>query len=87
METEGRKITVVGLARSGLGAANLLASLGASVTVTDVKTEEELGDIVDRLGPSVRRRLGGHPEVLFTSADMLVLSPGVPESLAPVSRA
>jgi UDP-N-acetylmuramoylalanine--D-glutamate ligase len=87
METEGRKITVVGLARSGLGAANLLASLGASVTVTDVKTEEELGDIVDRLAPSVRRRLGGHPEEVFTSADMLVLSPGVPASLAPVSRA
>ncbi|MEJ2696755.1 MAG: UDP-N-acetylmuramoyl-L-alanine--D-glutamate ligase [Candidatus Sulfobium sp.] len=87
METEGKKITVVGLARSGLGAANLLASLGASVTVTDIKTEEELDDFVTRLSPSVRLALGGHPEEVFTSSDMLVLSPGVPATLSSVGKA
>ena len=87
MQTEGKKITVVGLARSGLGAANLLAGLGASVTVTDAKNKEELNDFVARLLPSVRLALGGHPEEVFTSADMLVLSPGVPSNLAHVVRA
>jgi UDP-N-acetylmuramoylalanine--D-glutamate ligase len=87
METEGKRITVVGLARSGLGAANLLTALGASVTVTDVKTEEELGSFVRRLAPTVRLALGGHPEEVFTSTDMLVLSPGIPVTLGPVRRA
>ncbi len=87
METEGKRITVVGLARSGVGAANLLTALGASVTVTDVKTAEELGSSVRRLAPSVRLALGGHPENVFTSADMLVISPGVPAGLAPVKLA
>jgi UDP-N-acetylmuramoylalanine--D-glutamate ligase len=87
METEGKRITVVGLARSGLGAANLLSALGASVTVTDTKTAEELGSSVRRLDPSVRLALGGHPENVFTSADMLVVSPGVPAGLAPLKLA
>lgn len=87
METGDKKITVVGLARSGLGAANLLAAMGASVTVTDVKPAEELDSFVRGLAPSVSRKLGGHPEEAFDSADVLVLSPGVPTSVAAVTRA
>lgn len=87
MVTEDKRITVVGLARSGLGAANLLTAMGASVTVTDVKSADELDVFISGLAPSVGRALGGHPEEAFTSADMLVISPGVPASLAPVSQA
>ncbi len=79
MNLKDKKVTVVGLARSGVGAANLLAALGAGVTVTDMKTEEALETAVRRLSPAVQRSLGGHPAELFSSADMLVVSPGVPE--------
>ena len=51
-------MTVVGLARSGVGAANLLAELGAQVTVTDIKPEEMLQEYVQQLNPAVRRVLG-----------------------------
>jgi len=78
MNLKDKKVTVVGLARSGVGAANLLAAMGARVTVTDMKTGEALKDAVGRLSPSVVSALGGHPEELFSSADMLVVSPGVP---------
>ncbi|MBI5640961.1 MAG: UDP-N-acetylmuramoyl-L-alanine--D-glutamate ligase [Nitrospirae bacterium] len=87
MDLRGKNVTVIGLARSGTGAANLLCRLGASVTVTDRKTADELKDEVKRLDPLVRLALGGHPEEIFTSADMLVVSPGVPLSISPVSRA
>jgi UDP-N-acetylmuramoylalanine--D-glutamate ligase len=86
-EIKGKHVTVVGLARSGIGAANLLSELGANVTVTDIKTEEELKDFIPGLGPSVRLALGGHPEDIFLSADMLVVSPGVPLDISPISKA
>jgi UDP-N-acetylmuramoylalanine--D-glutamate ligase len=87
METKGRKITIVGLARSGVGAANLLAHLGADVTVTDKRPEAELRDYVGRLSPAVKRVLGGHPERVFLSADMLVVSPGVPLDMKEIESA
>ncbi|MGC2062644.1 MAG: hypothetical protein WA610_06675, partial [Thermodesulfovibrionales bacterium] len=79
MNLKDKRVTVVGLARSGVGAANLLAAMDARVTVTDMKTETALQEAVRRLSPAVQCALGGHPEELFSSADMLVISPGVPE--------
>lgn len=79
MNVKDKKVTVVGLARSGAGAANLLAAMGARVTVTDMKTEAALQETVSKLAPAVGRSLGGHPDDLFLAADMLIVSPGVPE--------
>ncbi len=87
MEFRDRKITVVGLARSGVGAANLLSICGAAVTVTDMKTEKDLSGQIKRLAPSVRLALGGHPADVFTSADLIVISPGVPLEIGPVAEA
>jgi UDP-N-acetylmuramoylalanine--D-glutamate ligase len=87
MDLRGRKVTVVGLARSGVGAANLLASMGAEVTVTDRLPEAKLAETVKRLAPSVRRVLGGHTDGLFMSAEMIVVSPGVPLEMQQVISA
>jgi UDP-N-acetylmuramoylalanine--D-glutamate ligase len=84
---KGKKITVVGLARSGAGAAKLLARMGAEVTVTDKRSEVELLDIVTELGPSVKLALGGHPEEVFSDADLIVVSPGVPLEIRPIASA
>jgi UDP-N-acetylmuramoylalanine--D-glutamate ligase len=84
MEIRDKKVTVVGLARSGVGAANLLSDRGAAVTVTDVKTEKELSDQIGKLAPSVRLALGGHPDAVFASADLVVISPGVPLEIGPI---
>jgi UDP-N-acetylmuramoylalanine--D-glutamate ligase len=82
-----RNVTVVGLARSGVGAANLLVELGAQVTVTDIRPEEMLREYVQQLNPAVRRVLGTHPAEVFLHADMLVVSPGVPLDIGPLSSA
>lgn len=84
---KGKNVTVVGLARSGAGAANLLAALGARVTVTDIRRGEELEHYVRQLSASVRLVLGAHPEDVFVNADMLVVSPGVPLDISPIARA
>ena len=43
MNYENKKVLVVGMARSGVAAAQLLRAYGAEVTVNDSKSEEELG--------------------------------------------
>jgi UDP-N-acetylmuramoylalanine--D-glutamate ligase len=84
---KGKNVTVVGLARSGIGAANLLSELGAAVTVTDIKTETELRDLIPSLNLSVHAVLGSHPEGLFIKTDMVVVSPGVPLDIPPLELA
>jgi UDP-N-acetylmuramoylalanine--D-glutamate ligase len=81
------KAVVVGLARSGLGAANLLSAMGNEVTVTDIRAEAELQDWVRRLSPLVNVRAGGHPPGIFRDAELVVLSPGVPLDAEPIALA
>lgn len=87
MNFRNKKVTVVGLARSGAGAANLLHSLGAAVTVTDSKPESALKAFTERLSAGVRAVLGSHPDELFTGADLIVISPGVPLTAPPLVKA
>jgi UDP-N-acetylmuramoylalanine--D-glutamate ligase len=87
MEVKGKKAIVVGLARSGVGAANLLHQLGAFVTVTDKKKAEELRPYIGELQPGIQYSLGGHPTELFAGADFIVVSPGVPLSITPLKLA
>jgi UDP-N-acetylmuramoylalanine--D-glutamate ligase len=69
-------VTVAGAARSGLAAAELLARRGARVTLSDSRTELPEADRLRALG--IALELGGHTRETFTSADLVVLSPGVP---------
>ncbi len=74
----GKRVTVVGLARSGIAAARALRDLGAIVTVTDKKSVEQLTDQLKALGSGfVKVAAGGHPERIFIETDLIVLSPGV----------
>jgi UDP-N-acetylmuramoylalanine--D-glutamate ligase len=83
----GRRVVVVGAARSGVAAAALAAARGARVTLTDLRPEVEG---VDRLAPDVALELGGHRPGTLAAADLVVLSPGVPQTqpaLEPARRA
>jgi UDP-N-acetylmuramoylalanine--D-glutamate ligase len=84
----GRKITVVGLARSGLAAAKLCVREGATVTVTDSRPAAALGPALEALEVlPLRRMLGGHDLRDFTAADLVVVSPGVPMSAPQLAAA
>ncbi len=87
MRLQGKKVLVVGLARSGVSAAALLTRKGAHVTVTDVRSESELTGCVEPLSSAVELRLGGHDTKDFLASDLIVLSPGVPASLAEIQQA
>ncbi len=72
----GQRVVVVGAARSGRAAADLLARRGAQVTLTDVKPMVADASALALAG--VALELGGHREATFTRADLVVVSPGVP---------
>ncbi len=72
----GKHVVVVGAARSGMAAAELLLRRGARVTLQDVKTQLDDEDRLRAAG--VELELGGHDEATLRAADLIVLSPGVP---------
>ena len=72
----GSRVAVVGAARSGVAAAELLVRRGAAVTLTDVREHIDDEDRLRRAG--VTLELGGHVEATLTGSDLVVLSPGVP---------
>jgi UDP-N-acetylmuramoylalanine--D-glutamate ligase len=87
-ELRGRKVTIVGLAKSGVAAARLCAREGAAVTVTDRRGEKDLAAPLAALdGVPVRRALGGHDRADFEQADLVVASPGVPLALPELAAA
>ena len=88
MKYEGKKVLVVGMARSGVAAAQLLRANGAIVTVNDSKSEEELGEGLDSLqGLELEKRFGCAAMDLLEGKDVLVVSPGIPDSAPFIVRA
>jgi len=87
----GRRVTVVGLARSGIAAARLLREAGAEVVGTDVKPLTALGrEAAGLRGAGVRLLTNGATEGAFEGAALVVVSPGVPfdsPQLAPARAA
>ena len=80
MDFQGRKVAVVGLASSGLAAAELLVSQGAAVIAVDAKPLEQLpgaAQALARMGVPFRPQ---SPEAL-AGAECVVISPGVPAGL------
>jgi UDP-N-acetylmuramoylalanine--D-glutamate ligase len=72
----GRRVTVVGMARSGIAAARLLRACAAQVTATDAKPPDALGPDVAALRPLGVRLVPG--DAAFDGAELVVVSPGVP---------
>ena len=78
MNYENKKVLIVGMARSGIAAAQLLRAAGALVTVNDSKTREALGEELGVLeGLDLEWKLGCGAEELLEGKDVLVISPGI----------
>ena len=75
---------VIGLARSGLCAANLLKDLGAIVSVTDSADNPALRERAEDLrSKGIAVEIGRHTVDFIRGQDLAVVSPGVhPESIA-----
>lgn len=82
MDLKNQKVLVVGLAKTGVACARFLASKGARVTVTDMRSEPVLAEQLAGLaGYDIVLELERHEEATFLASDLIVVSPGVPMDL------
>ncbi|MBI3404590.1 MAG: UDP-N-acetylmuramoyl-L-alanine--D-glutamate ligase [Acidobacteria bacterium] len=84
----GKRILVVGLARTGIATALFCASRGAHVTATESNPPERVADAVAKLDAAhVQLELGGHKQETFLKQDLIVPSPGVPYGMEHLAAA
>jgi len=75
----GKHLLILGLARQGTALARFALSVGAVVTVSDLRPAEQLAAALTSLdGLEVRLVLGEHPDWLLDEADVLAISGSVP---------
>lgn len=89
-EFRGKRIAVLGLAATGLATAHVLRDLGATVCIYDSKPETALSPerlvVARSLGDGVTLALGNAP-VDWERTDIVIPSPGVPRTAAPIVQA
>lgn len=88
IELAGKKVLVVGLARTGIATALFCAQRGAHVTASDARPESELAEAAVKLRAArVTLELGGHRAETFAGQDLIVPSPGVPPTMGALAAA
>ncbi|QBP41545.1 UDP-N-acetylmuramoyl-L-alanine--D-glutamate ligase [Paenisporosarcina antarctica] len=87
-EFTSKKVLVLGLAKSGVAAAELLHKLGAFVTVNDAKPFDESPDAQNLLSKGITVICGRHPEDLLDEGfEYVIKNPGIPYNNPIVSDA
>jgi len=81
-DLQGKRVLVVGLARTGVVVSLFSAGYGATVTATDERPESDFAEAAPRLrAAGVKLVLGAHSPEIFLDQDLIVVSPGVPANL------
>src|SRR5258708_6624698 len=79
LELKGKRVLVIGLARTGVATALFCAEREALVADTDTRSADELGDCVSKLRDAeVQLQLGGYSDALLHGQELVVPSHGVP---------
>jgi len=88
VETAGRKVLVIGAARSGIASARFLAQRGAIVALNDRKPLAEWpAEALELKTMGVGQVVGDPPSWLLDQIDLVVVSPGVPTRAIPIRYA
>jgi UDP-N-acetylmuramoylalanine--D-glutamate ligase len=88
IELAGKKVLVVGLARTGIATALFCAERGAHVMATEERPEAKVAEAATKLrAAGVTLELGGHRAETFVQQDLIVPSPGVPPTMPALAAA
>jgi UDP-N-acetylmuramoylalanine--D-glutamate ligase len=88
MEVDGKKVLIIGAARSGIAAARFLAERGALVALSDKKPLEQWSPEARSLKElNIGLLPGDVPSWLLDQLNLVVVSPGVPASAIPIRYA
>ncbi|GEO66141.1 UDP-N-acetylmuramoyl-L-alanine--D-glutamate ligase [Levilactobacillus spicheri] len=84
----GKKVLVLGLAKSGFNAAKLLKKLGADVTVSDVTPLEKNQEARELQAAGFKVLIGEQtPALLDAGYDLIIKNPGIPYDVPVIQRA
>ena len=88
LEVAGKKVLIIGAARSGIACAKFLAARGATVALNDRKPIEEWSaDAVALKKEGIGCVAGDVPSWLLDNVELVVVSPGVPVKSIPIRYA
>ena len=88
LEVAGKKVLIIGAARSGIACARFLAERGAVVALNDRKPIEEWGtEAIALKSEGVGLMPGDVPMWLLDQIELVVMSPGVPTKVIPARYA
>ena len=87
MDFKGKKVMVVGMAKSGIASAQLLLDIGAAVVLYDSKTLDSFPQgAFSQFEGHAEFALGADADMIAKNCDALVLSPGVPTDLSFITQ-
>jgi len=88
MDLNGRKVLVVGMARTGLATVKFLQTRGSIVSTTEMRPKEEIKEAIQELEElDISMEWGGHRTETFLKPDLIVVSPGVDLKIEPIQKA
>jgi len=88
MELDGKKVLVVGLARTGVATAKFLKERGSIVSATEIRPREEMEATAREMEETgVPVEWGNHREETLLRQDLIVVSPGVDLAIGPIQEA
>src|SRR6058998_1600851 len=88
MDVAGKKVLVIGAARSGIASARFLVQRGATVALNDRKPFEQWSPEAAVLkSEGIGLITGDPPSWLLDQIDLIVVSPGVPTKAIPIRYA
>lgn len=88
MDVRGKKVLIIGAARSGIAAAKFLITRGAIVALNDQKSLDKWSEAALALKElGVGLLPGDAPSWLLDQLDLVVVSPGVPSNIIPIRYA
>lgn len=87
MEINNKKISIIGAARSGVGAAKLAKKFGAIPFVSDSGSEDKLkSNLLVLKNSNIDYEVGQHSQRVY-DCDLMVVSPGVPSDAEVIKTA
>lgn len=87
MNLNGKNVLVMGLGISGVSTIRALDKLGAKIAINDIKTEEELKDVLYLIRDISLEKFLGKKDIDLSPIDLIVKSPGIPPSNDLISKA
>ncbi len=86
-DIQGKKISIIGAVRSGIGAAKLAKGLGAIPFVSDSGSRQKLQDAIKLFDvEGIKYECGEHTDAVY-DCDFIITSPGVPSDSPVLQKA